>query len=244
MKILCCLKIVTHLWYYILMSELPAVGEYTVRIEEYVDESTGIECLREEWRDSRNYIHRIAGPAVKYISVETGKVFKEEWQRDYEYHRDNAPAIIEGKEGELNISETWYQYGQKHRDGAPAYLMKDNEGRMLQEAWYHEGMLNRADGPAYTLRDEDSFVAYQESHFKMGEFHNLDGPAHIQRNQTSGVICLEEWHLEGKLHRDNGPAIIKRDYVSGQVTEQRFYENGIETKPSKSEFSLASRFEP
>jgi len=178
MKILCCLKIVTHLWYYILMSELPAVGEYTVRIEEYVDESTGIECLREEWRDSRNYIHRIAGPAVKYISVETGKVFKEEWQRDYEYHRDNAPAIIEGKEGE------------------------------------------------------------------MGEFHNLDGPAHIQRNQTSGVICLEEWHLEGKLHRDNGPAIIKRDYVSGQVTEQRFYENGIETKPSKSEFSLASRFEP
>lgn len=206
------------------MGDLPAVGVYTVRIEEQVDADTNIKCLREEWRDHRNYIHRNNAPAVTLTSVDHGKIFRSEWWQDYELHNDAGPAIVE--DDEIRISSTWYQQGQKHRENAAAYLSKDLEGRTLHEEWCYRNMLHRLDGPSLVIRDEDTFIATHESYHEMGEFHRSDGPAFVLRNPATGIVYEEEWHLKGKLHRMDGPAVIKRDYVTGEITEQHFYRNG------------------
>lgn len=63
------------------------------------------------------------------------------WKKNGKLHRDEAPAEIRYKDGQIQFV-TWYQNGEKHCDGAPARLMY-RDGRLVAETWYQNGAIHR-----------------------------------------------------------------------------------------------------
>jgi hypothetical protein len=112
------------------------------------------------------------------------------WFKDDLLHKEDGPAVIVVKKGEVYY-EGWYKEGKLHREGGPARVWKD--GRSF---WYKDGKLHREDGPAFNHYSKEKRWYFE------GRLHRLDGPALI-------IASGEEWWKDGKLHRTDGPAVDK-----------------------------------
>ena len=137
------------------------------------------EVLKREWKNEKNQLHRIDGPAVEYSY---GR--RKEWYIDGLRHRIGGPALEY-----CNGRKEWYERGLLHRTDGPAVVHADGK-----EEWWLNGKRHRTDGPAIWKSWN------RREWYRDGELHRPDGPA---------VECgnRKEWWLNGKRHRTDGPAI-------------------------------------
>ncbi len=181
------------------------------------------EDLKREWKNEKNQLHRIDGPAVEYSY---GR--RKEWYIDGLRHRIGGPALEY-----CNGRKEWYERGLLHRTDGPAVVHADGK-----EEWHERGLLHRTDGPAVVHPDG------REEWWLNGKRHRTDGPAireifppmgwnrnewyqngELHRPDGPAVECgnRKEWWLNGKRHRTDGPAI--EDMKEGN--ELKWYENGL-----------------
>ena len=97
------------------------------------------------WRNKKDKLHRIDGPAIEYVEGTN------QWYQNGVLHRIDGPAI-ECSDGR----KEWYQMGKLHRIDGPAAEYGD-----VRKEWYKMGKLHRIDGPAVEYVD-----GYKEWHIR------------------------------------------------------------------------------
>jgi hypothetical protein len=115
------------------------------------------------------------GPAVTFSDPETGRIKREEYAHEGEYHRLGGPALIEYFPDGSRRTESWYRHGVRHRDplDGPACIIKFDDGVQFEE-YLVNGQLHR--DPAI-------------------------GPAGITRSAT-GDVLHRSWWVNGEAHSD------------------------------------------
>jgi hypothetical protein len=122
-----------------------------------------------KWRNAKNELHRLDGPAVKYLNGD------QEWWVNGELHRDDGPAVV----NPYGVSE-WRCKGKLHRVGGPATEWADGT-----KEWYENDEVHRVGGPAKEW--EDGTREWYQNNVR----HRLDGPAYVD------VDGNEEWWVNG-----------------------------------------------
>jgi antitoxin component YwqK of YwqJK toxin-antitoxin module len=118
----------------------------------------------------------------------------ERWYRHGKYHRDDEPAVIKYKNGQV-IEEHWYRDGKQHRDDGPAAIYYKN-GQVIEEHWYSDDKLHRDDGPARIRYENGERI--RERWCRNSKHHRVDGPAIVW--YKNGQIVEECWYRDDKLY--------------------------------------------
>ncbi len=103
----------------------------------------------QRYRDDDGKLHKDDGPAI--IQYKDGEIVNEEWWHHGKLHRQNNPARIQYHKGDV-ILQMWYQHNLLHREKGPADITLSN-GKVTTEKWYQNSKLHRLDGPAIKCAD-------------------------------------------------------------------------------------------
>ena len=92
--------------------------------------------------------------------------------------------------------EYYYLQGQYHRIDGPAYIYYFESGKIEREYYYLQDQCHRIDGPAVIYYNESGKIK-QEYYLLQGKRHRIDGPADICYYE-SGKIWQEAYYFHGQ----------------------------------------------
>ena len=132
--------------------------------------------------------------------------------RKVRLHREDGPAFIGYKNGEI-VKKEWWINGKLSRKDGPAHIEYEN-GRVIKEVWRVEGQLHREGGPAWIAYKDGEIIEEQwwlRSDNNRYYRHRENGPAWV--TYEDGEIVAGEWWVNGKR-------LCKEDFKQAEMVDQ------------------------
>lgn len=144
------------------------------------------------WRTARKWLslfRHIPQEEVrleKEFRVQTVKEKAEMYTVDGKLHRDDGPAYILKKSGNI-VYTSWNIYGVSHRVDGPAIENFDEHGNIIVEEWKYNGKFHRDNGPARIGYHKNTRIKWEEW-WEHGHTHNPNGPRFIEYYDHGGIF--------------------------------------------------------